>query len=274
MTSAVGAAGRRAQNHDAVKVLGRAGMVCFGAVYIIVAYLAVRIAIGSDSQEADQTGALAEIATTTFGVAVLWVLGVGLFAFGLWQLLMAAVSYRWVDKTYKRTLKRASAAVRGVVGISLGIASVRIAAGAGGGSGGDQNQQELTARVMALPAGRVVVGLVALAVIGVGVASISSGVRKSFMKDLDSSDLPSGSRTLVERLGMIGHIAKGVGIGIIGGLLGTAALDADPGEAGGLDLALRTLADRPFGSILLVAVALGFAAFGAYCFAAARAHRT
>ncbi|HEY0447759.1 DUF1206 domain-containing protein, partial [Actinophytocola sp.] len=42
----------------------------------------------------------------------------------------------------------------------------------------------------------------------------------------------------------------------------------------GLDAALRTLAAQPFGTIALVVVALGLAAFGVYCFAAARAHKS
>ncbi|WP_374201907.1 DUF1206 domain-containing protein [Actinokineospora sp. PR83] len=264
---------RRAQENTGVKVLGRVGMACFGLVYLIVAYLAVRIAVGGGGQEADQTGALSEISSTTFGAAVLWVLAVGLFAFGVWQLLMAAVSYHWVEEGRKRTFKRIGAAVRGVVGISLGVASIRYATG-GGSQGGDDKQQEWTAKVLELPAGRFLVGAVALVVIGVGVASIVSGVRRSFMKDLDTSELPAGSRTWVERLGMVGNIAKGVGIAIVGVLLGFAAVDSNAGEAGGLDKALRTLAEQPFGTALLIAVALGFAAFGAYCLAAAKAHRT
>jgi hypothetical protein len=41
----------------------------------------------------------------------------------------------------------------------------------------------------------------------------------------------------------------------------------------GLDAALRTLATQPFGTALLIAVAVGLAAFGVYCFAAAKAHK-
>ncbi|GLZ37510.1 DUF1206 domain-containing protein [Actinokineospora sp. NBRC 105648] len=272
MTSAANTA-RQAHDNSAVKVLGKAGMACYGAVYVIVAYLAVQVAVGGGGQQANQTGALQEIAGTPFGAVVLWVLAVGLLAFGLWQLLMAAFSYQWIEQGRKRVFKKIGAVVRGVVGISLGISAIRIASGSGG-QNGDQKQKEFTARVMELPAGRILVGIIALVVIGAGVASIVSGVRKSFMKDLDTSELPSGTQRWVRKLGMIGYIAKGVGIGIVGILLGIAAIDAKPGEAGGLDSALRTLAAQPFGTFLLIAVALGFAAFGAYCFAAARAHRT
>ena len=37
--------------------------------------------------------------------------------------------------------------------------------------------------------------------------------------------------------------------------------------------ALHTMAGQPFGVVLLIAVALGFAAFGVYCFGDARCRR-
>jgi hypothetical protein len=62
--------------------------------------------------------------------------------------------------------------------------------------------------------------------------------------------------------------------GIVAVLIGFAALSSDAGKAGGLDAALRTLAAQPFGPFLLAAVALGLAAFGVYCFAAAKSHKS
>ena len=254
-----------------VQKFGKVGMVAYGAVYVVLAWLALQVVISGRKESTDHAGALSEIAEGP-GAAVLWVLGIGLFAFALWQAMEAAVGYTWVTKKSKRTRKRLSSVIRTGTGITLGIAAVRIASGGGAGDS-DKKQQELTATVMDWPAGPFLVGLVAAVVIGVGVAEVVSGVRGSFMKDLDPADLPAGSRKWVERLGRFGYIAKGIAIATIGGLIGAAALTRDPGEAGGLDAALRTLAGQPFGMVLLGAMAVGFAAFGVYCFAAARAHR-
>ena len=49
-----------------------------------------------------------------------------------------------------------------------------------------------------------------------------------------------------------------------------AAIKHDPEKATGLDTALATLAEQPYGTILLLIVALGLAAFGVYCFLDAR----
>ncbi|WP_367115269.1 DUF1206 domain-containing protein [Actinophytocola sp.] len=145
--------------------------------------------------------------------------------------------------------------------------------GSSGGSG-NQQQQTWTAKLLALPAGPFLVGVVALVIIGIAVATAAKGFRTSFLDDLDLADLPRGTRQWVTRLGVFGHIAKGVTFGIVGVLIGFAALDHDPKKAGGLDAALKTLAAQPFGTVALVVVALGLAAFGGYCFAAARAHKT
>ncbi|TDV54001.1 uncharacterized protein DUF1206 [Actinophytocola oryzae] len=251
-------------------------MVCYGLIHLILGYLAVRVAFGDSGQRADQNGAIQEVGATTFGSIVLWVLTIGLVAYGLWQLMMAAISYHWVTKHGKRVRKRIGAAFRGVIGISLGLYAGKLVTGAGssGQSGSNQKQQEWTAKLLALPAGQVLVAIVAAVVIGVAVAEIVKGVKKSFVKDLDMDDLPNGTQQWVRRLGVAGYIAKGVVLGIVGVLLGFAAFDSKPQEAGGLDRALKTLAAQPFGTVALVIVALGLAAFGVYCFAAARAHKS
>lgn len=255
-----------------VQVLGRVGQVCYGVVHLLIAYLALQVAFGDTGKEADQHGAIATVAQGGFGKVILWVLALGLLAFGVWQLLLAATGFHWIEAGRKRITKRIGAGVRGVVGLALGAYSIKFAVGSGGQSS-SSSQQEMTAKLMSLPAGRVLVGIVALAVIGAGVAQVVTGVRKSFMKDLYVSELPVGTQKWVRRLGTVGYIAKGVAIGVVGILLATAALDSNAGKAGGLDAALKTLGAQPFGVVILIAVALGFAAFGVYCFAAARAQR-
>jgi Domain of Unknown Function (DUF1206) len=78
----------------------------------------------------------------------------------------------------------------------------------------------------------------------------------------------------VLRLGMIGTTARGVVFAIAGALVVDAAVTYDAAKSTGLDGALRTLADRPYGPWLLGALALGLIAFGLYGFAAARWAKT
>jgi hypothetical protein len=251
--------------------VGRAGMICYGVVHLLVAWLAAQIALSGSGQQADQRGAVETLAEQPLGMFLLIVLAVGLAAFGIWQLYVAAQGFRWVNDQKKRLEKRLGALARGVISVLVAAYAVRILTGRGQQS--QDPQQEFTARLLAAPAGRLLVGLIAIAVIAVGVSRIVKGVRKKFIEDLDLSQLPQNTQRMTIRIGQIGYPAKGTSIAIIGLLLGLAALRANPGEAGGLDKALRALAAQPYGTFLLLLVAVGLAAFGVYCFASARARR-
>jgi hypothetical protein len=87
--------------------------------------------------------------------------------------------------------------------------------------------------------------------------------------------LPSDqkAREVVERTGQVGFIAKGISVALIGILVVTAAIRFDPAKASGLDAALRSLIQQPFGPWLLALVALGLAAYGVFCAFDARYHR-
>jgi hypothetical protein len=272
MASATGTASE-ARHSTPVQVLGRIGQVCYGVVHLVICYLAIRIAFGDSGKEADQQGAVATIAQGTFGLILLWVLAIGLLAFAVWQFLLAATGFQWIEAGRKRVTKKIGAVVRGVVALAIAAYAIKFAVGSGGQSGNGQ-KQEMTAKLLSLPTGRVLVGIIALVVIGSGIAQVVNGFRKSFMKDLDTGKLPQGTQQWVRRSGVAGYIAKGVAIGVVGILLGSAALDSNAGKAGGLDAALRTLGQQPFGVVILIAVALGFAAYGVYCFGAARCQRS
>lgn len=60
---------------------------------------------------------------------------------------------------------------------------------------------------------------------------------------------------------------------VVGILVGSAAVFADPRRAGGLDAALRALGETGPGEALLIVIALGFAAYGIYCLADAATRR-
>lgn len=252
---------------------GHVGMIAYGVVHLLIGWLALQVAFGGGGGEkADQRGAVEKIAEQPMGTFLLILLAVGLVAFGAWQLFAAAQGYRWVADKGKRTRKRIGAAARGLTALAVAIYAIRILMGSGQQSG--EPQQEFTARLLGSTAGRLLLGLIALLLIGIGISRIRKGLTKKFLENLDMSQLPEGTRRLTTRLGQVGYPAKGTAIGIVGVLMGLATIRRDPNEAGGLDKALRTLAEQPFGTFVLILVGLGLIAYGVYCFAAARAQRS
>jgi len=239
------------------------GLVSYGLVHLVLAWLALQIAFGR-REDASAGGALQQLSRQPSGSGLLWVMAIGLFTLVIWQVLEATIG-RAASRRDGRLRKRLSSAGRAVVYLALGLLAVGVAMGNGGSGNGEQT---LSTRLMALPFGRILVGAVGVAVIAVGVSQIVKGVKQKFREDL-----ASGVGPVVRRLGTAGYGAKGVALAIIGGLFGYAALTYDPRKAGGLDAALDTVRQQPFGAVLLVVMAVGFACFGAFCFVWARRAR-
>jgi hypothetical protein len=270
-SGAVSAAGR-AGNSDALENLARIGMIAYGVVHLLVAWLALQLAWGGGGGEADQSGAMSTLAEQPFGKPLLWVLAVGLVALALWQ-LAEVLRYRAglqgsADAKKKAVGKIVKSVSKAVVYAFLAVTAIKFAIGSGKSS--SAQQQETVAGVFSWPGGRFLVGIAALVLIGVGVYHVRKGITKHFLKEIDTAQAPAGQRRTIERLGQVGYPAKGVALALVGGLLGWAAITFDPDKAGGLDSAMRTLLDAPFGKILLTLVAVGIAAFGVYCFFRAR----
>ncbi len=244
--------------------LVRGGLVAFGLVHLLVAYLAVRLAFGSANEEASQTGALRQLAKAPFGLVLLWGTSIGLFVIALWQGLTAFVGHRHLSGS-DRTRRRIASAGRAIIYGVLAWNAASIAMGSGGGGGGEETA---SAVLLSLPLGRVLVGLLGLAVAAVGVEKIVKGVKEKYEKELRGS-LSGGARWIAR----VGHVGKGAAIIMVGGLFLWSAWTYDASSAGGMDQALQTVRGAPFGMVILVAIGLGFACYGVYCFFWARRAR-
>ena len=270
--SAMGAA-REAGENDGLEHLARIGLLAYGVVHLLVAWLAVELAwFGGSGESADQSGAMSTLAESPVGKPLMWVIALGLIALAAWQ---AAEVLRWRSgwsasgKARTTALRKSGTAlVKAGVYIALAVLSLRFATGSSQSS--SQQQQETTAGVLGWPGGQFIVGAAGLVLIGVGIWHIRKGVTKKFLKQIDTSKASPAAIRLVTRLGQVGFPGKGVALALVGGLLGYAAITFDPSKAKGLDGALRTVLQLPFGRILLTLVAIGIAAFGAFLFVRAR----
>jgi hypothetical protein len=273
-TGSAGQAADQAGNSDALENLARVGLIAFGVMHFLVAWLAVQLAWfgGSSGGEADQSGAMRTLAQTPVGKPLLWILAVGLIALATWQ---AAEVLRWrhgwsaSGKTRVKALRKSGTALaKAAVYIALAVLAIRFATGSGKSS--SQSQQETTSGVFSWPFGQWIVAAAGLVLIGVGIQHVYKGLSKKFLKQIDLADAPHKTVRLVTVLGQIGFPAKGVALAVVGGLLIYAAVTFDPSKARGLDGAMHTILEAPFGQWLLTLVAVGIACFGAFCFVRAR----
>ena len=261
----------RAKRHgrDAVGWLARLGLAARGIVYLLVAWLAVRIAFVHSGQQADRQGALREVSQQPAGKAVLVAMAVGFAGYAAWRVTQA-VRGEPGERGAKDWAKRATSAGRAALYAGFAYSTARLAFSGAGGSGSDSTSRKATGGALAHQGGRVLVIVAGAAFVIAGIVLIVRGVMRTFEKHLKTGQMSRTTQRAVAVLGVAGQSARGIVFGMIGGFLIQAAVSFDPHKARGLDGSLRALAHGGWGRVALVAVAVGLAAFGAYSLAEAR----
>ncbi len=253
--------------------LGRLGHAAKGVVYLLVGVLAVQVVLGRGGETTDNKGALTRIAEAPFGKFLLIAMAVGIAGYALWRMLQALLDTDGEGNDAEGIAKRLGYAGSAVIYTGLALSAVQLLRTGNAGESGSQSAQGWTAQLMEKPFGQWLVAIVGLLVIGIGGYQIYKGYKATFREDLELGAIGATEENWVTRLGRFGHIARGIVFGVIGIFLIVAALQANPGEARGIDGALATLAQQSFGPLVLGAVAIGFVAYGIYMFAEARYRR-
>lgn len=253
-------AARAAESNPAVRALARGGDAATGLVHLLLGGLVVAVALGGASGQTSQSGAMEALAGAPFGVVLVWIVAALLAALGAYQLVNGVV-VRESDAA-ARWRARLSAWGRAIVYLALAGLAASIAVGARPQS--DDSAEEASRGVLSIPGGGILLGAVGLGILVAGVSYAVIGVRRDFRKKMT---LPAGVLgTTVTALGVIGYVAKGLALGVVGILVGIAAVTVDAETAGGLDAAIQSLLDLPAGPAIVMGVGAGFAAYGVFCF--------
>ncbi len=256
---------RRASSSPAAHFLARAGLTARGVIYILVGWVAVLVALGHRSHEADQQGALHLLAGKSYGLVSLWLLAVGFAGYALWRLSEAAFG---VTGDRPGAGPRLKSLARAVIYAGLSYLTFTVIAGTDRSQAG--RQRDITATAMQHPAGRVLVGVAGLVIVACGLALVVEGARKKFMKYLQTARMSARTRRAVKLMGMTGTIARGLVFALVGVLVVDAAVTHKAAESGGIDKVLLTLRDQPLGEFLVMLAALGLVIFGVYGLCEAR----
>lgn len=260
-----GDAGRQAHDSDTLDHAVRAGLVVYGLVHLLIGWLALQVALGDSEGSASSAGALHQVAEQPFGAVLIWLVAAGLALLVVWRLLELLHGHEDEDGL-RLWGKRGGSVVMAGVYATLAGSAVKVAVGDGSRGGTDS----LTRRVMELPGGQLVVGAVGLTIIGVGIGMLARAWTEKFREHIGAGGTLGASGTAYVWFGKVGYAAKGVALGVVGGLFGYAALTHDPRKSGGLDVALQEVRQQPLGPYLLAAIAIGIGCYGLFCFARAR----
>ncbi|WP_194827892.1 DUF1206 domain-containing protein [Nocardia sp. XZ_19_231] len=252
------------------QVAARVGLVAYGVVHLLVAWVCVQVALGDldggGVGKADKTGALQNLSENPWGGFVLWLIAVGLGFAVLWQLLE---TFTGVRNSRKEKMLRAMNFGEAVLFGYLAYSAAKLANGSPASST-DQAQLGLIGSLLSKEWGKPVVIVIGLAIVVAGLFVAYHGWSRRFHEEQDFRRASRSTERVVVRLGQFGYVALGGVYAGAGMLVIVAAVQSQPQKATGLDVALKTLAVQPYGTVLLLVVAVGLAAFAIFTFLDAR----
>jgi hypothetical protein len=227
--------------------------------------------LGMGGQLSNPTDALNVINRQPFGQFLLLATGISLLGFVLWRVAQSVFNVEHKPNDAKNIAKRIGYAISGATYLSLAILAIR-----GFSEGRVQNSEGsmgLTAKVLEMPAGPILVMLAGAIIIGVGIAHAVLGLTKRFMKQYEQGRMTQKERDIVEKAGMIGLPARGFTFGIIGYFFIRAGMHANAAETRNTKGVMEHILSMPMGELILAIIAVGFICYAVYCFAAARFRR-
>ena len=257
---------RRTENSEWFDRAVRFGLVVYGVVYLVLAWLGIQLALGNNEGKATTKGAVAQLAEQPFGTFMIVLVAVGMFLLVLWRLFDLFLGHG-EDDGADLWKHRASDLLKAVLYGSVCWAAISVLMHKGGGGSG---AKDFSAKLLGMPGGPLLLGLVGVGIIVYGVSQILMAWNEKFQKKLATEGKTGEAGKAYMLFGKVGYIAKGIAVGLVGGLFVYAAFTQDPKKSGSTDKALHKVLEQPFGPWLLIALSLGIACYGLFQFARAR----
>ena len=245
--------------------LTRLGYAVKGFLYVAIGFIAIAGALGKSKTPADQVGAISSFARLPNAEIFLWIILVGLISYALWGVIRAVLDPFHKGTDLKGLLARGGYLISAATYASFVLPTYDLIRGARHASSSNSTVH-LVSKVMSMPMGRWVVGVVGVAAILAGLYQIYSGIKQNYDEVFKPYALSSEQLKVARQVGRYGTIARGLVFALVGFFITLAAWQANPGNAQGFNGAMKYLAKQPYGIYLLLVVALGLIAFGVYSF--------
>ncbi len=189
------------------------------------------------------------------GTAILWIMVVGLTAYGLFRLCSPLFDIENEGSDAKGWGKRLGHLGSAIGHFALAFSAYKFASSDGSGSGGGGGAQEAASGVLSMEFGGIILGLLGIAFFIAAFAQAKKAYTGEFMNRI-SAQAPDHTRTV----GAIGYAARAVVFVVIGWSLFQAGfMSAGSEQVKTLGDAVASLADDGF---IFTLVAIGLIAFG------------
>lgn len=246
-----------------VELAARLGYLARGIVHVSVGVIALLAAADLAPRAAGMEGSMEAWSRWPAGVALLWLIGSGLYAFAGWRALQALFDADRQGRSAKALATRAGQAVSGAIyaGLAISVFSILDALEDLGELEDRAQTRAAVAEALQAPFGPWLVAGAGLFVLGAGLGSMGRAVLDHFGRDLPGA---SRFRRAAGTLARIGYFGRGLALLPSGLFLAASGLQSRPGQARNLGGALDALERQPFGGTVLTVAALGLIAFGLF----------
>ena len=239
--------------------LVRLGYAARGLTYILLGVLA----LGTSGKAINgASGVFDYLQEMPLGTPLLWIVALGLLAYGLFKLLSGAVNLQHRENDAMGIAKRIGDLGSGVAHFFLAYAAYKFATGAQTSASGSGGTQSMAGPVLDFSFGPVVIGLIGVGLLAAAAIQAKRAITGDFMKHI-AGRAPQA----VEAVGRAGHAARAVVFAIVGWSLMQGAWLSSEKQVKGLGEALLALRDTGF---VYTLVAIGLLLFGAFSLITAR----
>jgi hypothetical protein len=254
----------------------RFGLACRGTVYLLIGYLALRLALahgGRADVPASSAGAVQAAVATAWGRFPLVLLVAGLAAYALTQLIEAAFRPAHATGAAGRWRQRAVSLWGFVLYSAFCLTTARLLAGSPAPQTARSEQRQdtgIAADLLRTGWGRAVLILAGILFMVGGVEAARRAVRLDFRERFTAERMSRALAITTRVLGAFGCLARAVVFILAGVFIAKAGVLSSPGQAKGLDAIFRSVASSQYGPWLLALLASGLLCYGLYCLIEAR----
>jgi hypothetical protein len=263
------AATKRGAANPWLELLERAGYAVRGLLYAAMGTFALGLALGLGGAATDQSGSLVILTGGPAGRIMLLAVVAGLGAYSLWGFVRAIYDPLRRGEDVPGIAERLGFVWSGIAYASIVVFALHLLAGSATSAAHDGTQQAI-ARVLAFPAGQLIALAIGVVAVGVGLGQFVDAYRAIFKKDMKREQMSKAEKKIVDALGRLGMVSRGVTFTLVGWFIVDGARNRDASRVHGFGGAFIALLTAPFGRVLLAGVALGFIALGLHSFACAR----
>jgi hypothetical protein len=259
-----------------LRAVSRLGLVCRATVYLLIGYLAFRLALtkhGRTGAPASSAGAVQEAVANTWGRVPLILLVAGLAAYALTQLLEAVFRPAHATGKMGRWRQRAVSSWGCLLYLAFCLSTARLLVEIQPkrtASSEQRQDTEIAADLLRTGWGRLLLVLAGLLVVAAGVEAGRRTVRLDFRERFTAEHMSRALAMLTRVLGAVGSAARAVVFVLVGLFLLKAAVLSRPNQVKGLDATFRSVASSAYGSWLLALLSFGLICYGLYCLLEAR----